>query len=328
MIVIPVIALVCLRRAEMNEHPLSISTSWNGAGENDGSTIVQQIVELGFRLVEIEYRVSEDAIPGIEDAVRAKRIGVSSIHNFSPLPRGEGPTRWGGDRLSLASPDEIERVEAVALTLRSLKLARRLAAGALILHMGEVKVGRNYFKELSEIVREHGVNSPQAARLRESLTAERSKRRGVYLSAAAQSLKDIMVHAEPLGVRVCVENRYYYHQIPLPGEVLELKGLVPSPMLGYWHDIGHAHVQEVLGFSSQLKSVETLAGSLYGTHIHDAEFTDDHKAPGTGEIDFEAVLSGIPHSTIGVLELASWVSEEEIRSCVRYLNRLGLDQEF
>jgi hypothetical protein len=264
----------------MNGHPLGISTSWNGAGQRDGSTIVDRIIDLGFGLVEIEYRVSEDAIPGIEHAVHGGRISISSIHNFSPLPSGERPTRWGGDRLSLASPDETERVEAVALTLRSLELARRLGAGALILHLGEVEIGRGYFKEISDIVREGGADSPQAIRLRESLSRERSKMKGRFLRAAARSLKDVLTHAEPLGIRACIENRYYYHQIPLPEEVLELKALVPSPALGYWHDIGHAHVQEVLGFSSQLESLGMLASSLYGMHIHDAEFMiTGHPAP-------------------------------------------------
>jgi hypothetical protein len=36
----------------------------------------------------------------------------------------------------------------------------------------------------------------------------------------------------------------------------------------------------------------------------------------------------VPPSVVGVLELASRVTEEEILSCVAYLNRLGVQQEF
>lgn len=298
---------------------LGMSTSWNGAGVEDGRRIVDEITALGFARIEVEYRVSEDAIGGIEEAVRSGRITVSSIHNFSPLPSGEKPTSRGGDRLSLASQHEAERAEAVRLTLRSLQLARRLGAKALILHLGGVDTGREYFKELSDVVQAEGVNSEEAIRIRGDIKTAREAGKGVFLDSALRSLKDILARAHGSGVSICVENRYYYHQIPLPEEIAKIKREIPSSMLRYWHDIGHAHVQEVLGFSSHLDTLDLLKDHIFGMHIHDSVFIRDHKAPGSGEIDFARVFEKVANPILRILELAPTVSAEDIRRSVDYL---------
>jgi sugar phosphate isomerase/epimerase len=304
---------------------LSMSTAWNGAGVEDGRRIVDQMVGLGFKRIEVEYRVSEKAIPGIEDAVRSGRIAVSSIHNFAPLPAGWKPSNWGGDTLSLSAPDETERAEAVNLTVRSLDLAKRLGATALVLHMGEVDTGRGFFKELAEIVEAEGVASGAAVRIREGVAKARDSRKAVFLESAVRSLKELLAHAHGSGVTICIENRYFHNQIPLPGEVVDIKREIPSPGLRYWHDLGHAHVEEVLGFSSHLEVVDLLKDEIFGTHIHDSVFVRDHKAPGTGEIDFRSVLAKVPTGAIRVLELASSVAADDIRRSIDYLGCVVCD---
>ena len=118
---------------------------------------------------------------------------------------------------------------------------------------------------------------------------------------------------------ICIENRYFHNQIPLPDEVVVIKREIPSPGLRYWHDLGHAHVEEVLGFSSHLEMLDLLRDQVFGLHIHDSVFVRDHKAPGTGEIDFKSVLAKIPATAIKVLELASSVSATDIRRSIDYL---------
>ncbi|MFH1313781.1 MAG: TIM barrel protein [Candidatus Eisenbacteria bacterium] len=301
---------------------LGMSTSWNSAGIEDGTRIVDEIAALGFKRLEIEYRVSENAIPAIEAAVRSGRITVSSVHNFAPLPASNKPSNWGGDTLSLSSPDEPERSEAVNLTLRSLELAKRLGARALILHMGEIDTGRGFFQELADVVKAAGVASGDAVRIRESVKKARDARKAAFLDSAVRSLKDLLARSEDSGITVCIENRYFHNQIPLPDEVVAIKQEIPSARLRYWHDLGHAHVEEVLGFSSHLEVLDRLEKYIFGVHIHDSVFIGDHKAPGTGEIDFSSVFAKINRPVIKVLELASSVSADDIRHATGYLSAL------
>jgi sugar phosphate isomerase/epimerase len=301
---------------------LGMSTSWNGAGTEDGSRIVDEIAGLGFGRIEVEYRVSENAVPGIDEAVRSGRIEVSSVHNFSPLPASDKPSNWGGDTLSLSAPDERERSEAVNLTMRSLKLAKQLGAKALILHMGEIDTGRGFFKELRDVVEAEGVGSPAARKLRENVDRVRDARKSAFLESAVRSLKDLLSRSEDSDVTICIENRYFHNQIPLPDEVIAILRELPSPRLRYWHDLGHAHVEEVLGFSSHLDVLDLLKDHIFGMHIHDSVFVRDHKAPGTGEIDFASVFARMDRPAIKVLELALSVPAADIRTSLAYLKHL------
>jgi sugar phosphate isomerase/epimerase len=285
---------------------------------------VDRILALGFRTVEVEYRVSENAIPGIEEAVRIGEIRVCSVHNFAPRPAGEEATNSGGDRLSLASPEKVERQEAVRLTKRSIELARTLGAKALVLHMGEVDTGRGYFKELADAVEAQGPMSAEALRLHKHIERARNSRKAPFLNAALESLKDLVGPAREARIKLCVENRHYYHQIPLPDEFVEIMIMLSTPWVRYWHDLGHAHVQEVLGFGSHEDTVKMLRPHLFGMHIHDSSFIQDHRAPGMGEIDFPSILNLAPGGAIKVLELASTVTEAEIRQSMAYLERLGV----
>lgn len=308
----------------MNENPLGISTSWNAAGVDDGAVIVSQVAGLGFRGLEVEYRVSEAAVGGIEAAVRSGLVRVLSVHNYCPLLTGERASSRGGDKRNLASLNEKDAAEAAALARRSVDLAVRLGAGALVVHAGETDIDRAYFGDLADAVRDHGVNSAEAIRIRDGVIALREERKGPYLEAALESLKALEAYAAPRGIAIGVENRYYYHQVPLPVEIAWIIDRLDSPHVGYWHDVGHAHVMEALGFLSHAESLDALAGMMIGIHLHDSVFTRDHLPVGTGEIDFPAVLEKVPPEAIKIIELAPGTDEEEIRRSMARLKELGL----
>ncbi len=308
----------------MAEYPLGFSTSWNGAGLKDGREIVDQIIGLGFRCLEVEYRVSREAVVGIEEAVNSGAVRVLSVHNYTPLETGEQATSRGGDKRNLASPDEALRQEAVRLTRRSLDLGRRLGARALVLHLGETDMTRDYFGELVDIVEMEGVASDRAVGLRRRVKATRDAGKGPYLEAAMRSLGELLPFAEAAGIVLGIENRYYYHQVPLSDEIPGFLDRLKSPYVGYWHDIGHAHVMEALGFTSHRAILDSLAESIFGVHLHDALFIRDHKAPGAGEIPLESIVRRIPENAVKIVELASVVSRADILKAVPLLQELGL----
>jgi sugar phosphate isomerase/epimerase len=298
---------------------LGMSTSWNAAAAASGRQIVEEIKSLGFDTIEVDYRITAEAATDILLAVRRREISVSSVHNFTPLAPGERPSNSGGHKLQLTSLDEAERQRAVDLTLVSAEFAQQLGACALVIHLGQTGLGRDYVKELAEIVRTQGVDAPEAAALRQRVREERAKQAPPHIDAGVHSLLDILGMTRNSGLIVCLENRYHYHQIPLPDEVLEIRRRIPTPRLKYWHDVGHAHVLEVLGFQPHLPALRLLKDHTYGMHIHDSVFTSDHRAPGAGEIDFGAVLAEAPAGALKVLELASSVTREEIAAGVKVL---------
>jgi len=308
-------------------NPLGMSTSWNAAAARDGRQIVDEIRSLGFATLEVDYRVTAEAALEILNQVRRGEIRVSSVHNFTPLQPGEKASDGGGHKLSLTSLDESERQHAVDLTLVSAELAQQLGARALILHLGETDLNRDYARELTDAVRAGGVSAPDARRLRERVRMERRERAAPFLEAGVRSLLDILGGTRNSGLVVCLENRYHYHQIPLPEEVLEIARQIPTPRLRYWHDLGHAHTLEALGFLSHLEAVRLLKDHLFGMHVHDAVFTGDHRAPGTGEIDFAAVFAQAPAGALKVLELAPSVTREEIAGALALLEGLGVSPQ-
>jgi sugar phosphate isomerase/epimerase len=71
-------------------------------------------------------------------------------------------------------------------------------------------------------------------------------------------------------------------------------------------------------------TLEMMVPYLHGMHLHDAIFTADHKAPGTGEIDFGAILELVPGGALKVLELAPSATREEILRGLEVLGALGV----
>jgi len=88
--------------------------------------------------------------------------------------------------------------------------------------------------------------------------------------------------------------------------------------------VGHAFVQERLGFDSQEDMLGRFGGRMGGIHIHDVVGYDDHWAPGTGEVDFELVARYVPSDAVRVIEVHSKVSSAELTESMRFVERVGL----
>jgi sugar phosphate isomerase/epimerase len=160
--------------------------------------------------------------------------------------------------------------------------------------------------------------------MRDMVRKMRKDRRPPHIDSVIRSLEELIAYVGEDDITLCIENRYYFHQIPLPVEVLYLIDELSSDKLKYWHDIGHAHVLEAQGWLPHLPSLDTLKGHLFGVHIHDSVFTGDHLAPGTGEIDFMPVFQRIPPGAIKIMELSPRVSEEEVAVSLAFLREFDL----
>ena len=91
--------------------------------------------------------------------------------------------------------------------------------------------------------------------------------------------------------------------------------------IGYWHDTGHAHVNETLTFLPLHSLLDTFSDRLIGIHLHDAVGLEDHLSPGKGEINFDALKSFINSDTILVMELKPGTPDKQVHEGIDFLRR-------
>jgi sugar phosphate isomerase/epimerase len=124
------------------------------------------------------------------------------------------------------------------------------------------------------------------------------------------SLDRLIRYAEKQGVTLGLENRYHYHELPTPPVMRTLLAEFKGGPIGYWHDTGHAHANEVLGFIEPGALHQEFGTELVGMHWHDAIGLDDHLAPGLGEIDFNTLEPYLHDNLPIVVELKPGTSQE------------------
>lgn len=113
----------------------SFSTCWNIRRHTTGDGMLNEIRELGFRRVELNYNVTEEMLATIEPMLERGEIGVSSVHNT--FPHVADPD-YGTDSVLLGFADREKRKRAVDLLVRSAEYAHRYGGEAVVVHPGEV----------------------------------------------------------------------------------------------------------------------------------------------------------------------------------------------
>ena len=65
---------------------LSFSSCWNNARHSDGEAMIDEILALGFRHIELSHGMTITKLPGIRKAFQAGKFTCSGVHNFFPSP--------------------------------------------------------------------------------------------------------------------------------------------------------------------------------------------------------------------------------------------------
>jgi len=282
---------------------IGLSTSWLTEREGiTGENIVEEMVDLGFTGVEMEYRVTETMYRKMRPLILKENLNVMSIHNFFPLPDDIPLSEASGDRFLLSAPEKGERDWAIRMTIRTIECAQDLGAAAVVLHLGKVDMEREH-ERMKDLFNHQKLGSPEGRHFLEGKLKERKEVRGPHLESTFSSLDRLNREAEKRGILLGIENRYYYHQIPDFEEIGLILKLFSGGSIRYWHDIGHAHALEKLGFLEPGSLLRSYAPLSIGVHIHDAIGMDDHRAPGTGEIDFVGLSDGLRSVPIKILEV-------------------------
>lgn len=301
---------------------LALSTSWKSSQCDHGLDLLAAVRAFDPAGVELEYRIHQPMFNQMRDALKQSGLPVSSIHNFFPHPADMPRHMAGGDLFSLAAPDSEERSMAVRYTRQCLECANDLEAGVVVLHCGQVDM--EHQKEKIYEFEKEGVDSESAEAFWTVKLAEREAKEQKHLDALCRSLEQLLKSAEKQGVRLGLENRYHYYQIPNLDEFDRLFHEFEGAPMGYWHDMGHAHAQELLGLVPAGSYLDRYGSRLVGMHLHDAKGLDDHMAPGAGEIDFEPVKALASDGLPCVMELRPGTPDEAVEEGIEHLRRIGI----
>ena len=303
---------------------IGLSTAWFTEREGiRAPDVVETIVELGFSAVELEYRVTETLYRKMRPLILREKLKVVSVHNFFPLPDEEPPSTASGDRFLLSSLDREERDRAIRMTLRTIECAGDLGASAVVLHLGKVDMEPEN-EHLEDLFYQQRLDTPEGRDFLKAKLKERSEKRPPYLESVFFSLDRLNREAEKRGLLLGVENRYHYHQIPDYDEIGLILDRFSGGSIRYWHDLGHAHTLERLGIVDHVSLLRTYASFNAGIHIHDAIGTDDHFAPGSGEIDFTGLADWLRSPPIKILEVHKKSDRLEVMNGMEMLKSIGI----
>ncbi len=299
---------------------LSLSTSYFANDQVSGRDIIERMNALDIYSLELSYKIDMDLFQELRNFINPPQLMVTSVHNFFPIPDSAPNGKGGGDIFLLSNPADDARKEAVRWTRRSIEHAGSVGAKALVLHCGRVEMNAEW-KRLSAYYRNGQIQTSEARNFINSKLVERNKESPIFLNSVLRSLDELLPTAEQHHIILGLENRYHYQELPGPEEFDIIFKKFAGANIGYWHDTGHAHAQEVLGIISKDELLNRYNEQLVGMHLHDARGLDDHLAPGIGEIDFHKIAAWVKEDTVKVIELTAGTPNSEVAAGIDYLKK-------
>jgi sugar phosphate isomerase/epimerase len=300
---------------------LALSTSWKSTSVTDAHDLLDAMERLPISGLELEYRISEAGFRQMQKPLKNSRLNVVSVHNFFPKPDVRPGRRAGGDYFLLSSPEREERDRAVSWTCKTIEHAARLGVQAVVLHCGRVEMNRD-LDTIYGFFESKQIHSIAAQKFIRKKLKERDAIKEKFLESLVSSLASLCREAEKHGIMLGLENRYHYDELPTLDDFERIFARLDGAPLGYWHDTGHAHVNERLTLIPPESLLSRYADRLIGIHLHDAVDLEDHLAPGCGEIIFENLKPHLKADTLKVIELKSGVKESDVVQGIHYIRKL------
>ncbi|HAV12067.1 MAG TPA: sugar phosphate isomerase/epimerase [Opitutae bacterium] len=291
--------------------------------------MVQEMVDLGFKRMELSHGIRISLVPGILKAVEENLIEVSSVHNFCPLPN---VTQSAAPNLFQPSARDQREIDLwKRYTEQTLDFAVQVGAANVVMHSGSTW----YFFEGPEVKLEKWLDDSELKACDFRGNKDFEKRRDRAMQRIRKASRDamkrinrsyayILPFAKERGLTLCLENREGLEEMPIDKEYSEFLKALPEPEhVGYWHDTGHAEIKHQFGLIDHREHLESMADRLVGFHLHDvSEVGRDHQVPGSGVIDFKMISEFVrPEHTL-VLELSPRLTVDEVKASRDYIGKL------
>ena len=294
---------------------LAFSSCWNNHRHTDGESMVEEIVDLGFSHIELSHGMTIAKLPGVKKAYERGIFTCSGVHNYFPSPVEvmiDAP-----DAYEFTSHRPFERQRAMEMTLRTLDLAAEFKAQYLVLHMGSVPLNpKAWTKALTSTVATGGQHMPEYIKHKLAFIKKREKIGPLYYQRAIEALTKIAERAAEVGVKLAIESRSRFEDMPTEREMVALQcHFADHPSVGYWHDFGHVQLKHNLGLLDHAEWLEKISPYLIGGHVHDVEWpARDHRVPFTGTLDYAPLLKFFPVDCPLIWELSPTREASEIRT--------------
>jgi sugar phosphate isomerase/epimerase len=296
---------------------LAFSTCWNNGRHSDGEKMIEEIVDLGFHNIELSHGMTIAKLPGIQQAFKRGIFTCSGVHNFFPAPVEvmiDAP-----DAYEYTSHRPFDRQRAMEMTMRTLNVAAEFGAKYLVLHMGSVPMNPGkWTKVLTNMVSEGKSHDPDYVHHKIAFVRKREKIAPIYFNRAIEALEKIAGKAAELGVKLAIESRSRFEDMPTEREMIALQQhFAENPWVGYWHDFGHVQLKHNLGLLDHSQWLERISPHLIGGHVHDVEWpARDHRVPFGGTLDYAPLLKNFPPGCPLIWELSPTRDADEIRTAL------------
>lgn len=301
-------------------YDISLSTMWGFRNFPGLEDFFRMARRLGFATLELNHQVNSAMLAGID----LSQYRFTSVHE--PCPADISANALKVKDWLISSTDEENRRAGVDSIRKSIHMARDLGARAVIVHPGQVKGDWADEKILCELFTAGRADSPEYRAVRQGLMDRRAATARLHLEALKKSLLELLEVSAPLGIRLGLENRFHYAEIPAQDEMEELLALAGPEQLGFWYDVGHAQVLDRLGFYPHKQWLARFGNRIVGVHLQDACGIQDHQAPGTGDVDFDLVARHLPADAIRTLEVKPVINPERVKNGLKFLAEKGIIQ--
>ncbi|GIK43417.1 MAG: hypothetical protein BroJett011_72500 [Chloroflexota bacterium] len=300
---------------------IALSTMWGIGRYQNLADFFSAGANLGFTCFELNHKVTSAML----EYVNLPAYHFPSVHE--PCPADIAVSELKARNWFISSPREDERTLGVTAVRHSIDLAQQLGAQAVVVHPGKVDMDESLEKVLRDLYRANQAGSPEFAEASERLAAARSDQVEINLRAVQRSLVELARYAGSRGIRLGLENRFHYYEIPLPDELEFLLAQKYEGEVGFWYDVGHAHVLEQLDHCPHEGWLRRFAGRMVGVHLHDVIGLNDHRAAGLGQVDWKMVAAYLPKNILCTCEFQNDNTPEQVAHGLRFLAEkvLGVD---
>ena len=292
----------------------SLSTMWAIKNFPTLADFFEAVRRMGFARIELNHKVTTPMLAGIE----LSHYQFSSVHEPCPADISEDELKkrdW-----LISSIDESCRIEGGNAIKRSIDIAHRIGAPAIVIHAGQSTPDKDKLeKKLRALIDEGQRDSDEYRTIQAQMINIRAEYAKVSFEAVKKSILELLAHAAPLGICLGIENRYHYLEHPSPDELQILLGLASPGQIGFIYDIGHAETLDCLGFYPRSEWLERFAPRIIGTHLHDVINTADHYAPNLGKVDYQTIYRYLPADAFRTCEFQNFNSPEQVKAGLEFL---------